>query len=213
MQDQHRFKIIENKLNSEDYLQRCDVVSDLAKYIDDFRVANILMEMLEDKNYLVRCEVCDALYGFKSEIVLNKLLTRIKKERSSTVRMYIISTIGSIIDCANNKNTIYEQLYILSTKETSKRVIIAYMSLFYLLNKDMEYINKALFYINDIDYHIRCNVINLLNEIVDNKNISIIINTYEKRLLIEDIFCVKDLLKTSLKELAIIHSKTVSSFV
>lgn len=205
MQDQHRFENIKNKLNSEDYLQRCDAVSDLAKYIDDFRVANILMEMLEDKNYLVRCEVCDALYGFKSEIVLNKLLTRIKKERSSTVRMYIISTIGSIIDCVNNKNAIYEQLYILSTKETSKRVIIAYMSLFYLLNKDMEYINKALLYINDIDYHIRCNVINLLNEIVDNKNISIIINTYEKRLLIEDIFCVKDLLETSLKELAIIH--------
>lgn len=201
MRSKDKIEIIKNKLNNDDYLMRCDVVNDLAKYTDNIQILNILIEMLDDKNYLVRCEVCDALYGCKSEMVFNKLMTRIKKERSSTVRMYIISTIGSIVDCIINKNLIYEQLFTLSTKETSKRVIIAYMALFYLLNKDIKYIEKALFYINDSDYHIRCNVINLLNEVVDNENISIIVNLYKTRLLCEDIFCVKDLLEKSLKEL------------
>lgn len=203
MKNQDELEIIKNKLNSDDYLIRCDVVSELAKYIDNSQILNILIEMLDDKNYLVRCEVCDALYGCKSEIVLNKLLSRIKKERSSTTRMYIISTISSIVDETSNKSLIYDKLFSLSEKETSKCVIIAYMALFYILNKNIEYIYKALFYINDNDYHIRCNVVNLLNEVIDDENIFIILYSYKKRLLYENVYCVKDLLKRSLKELKI----------
>lgn len=199
--------VIKN-LSSEDSLERWDSVDYLTDYVSDTKIRNIIIQMIDDKDYLVRCQACEALYGYVSAEILNKYIERLKNERSSIVRMYIISNITYIV----NSNTIdtaflYETLYKYYLKEKSKHSIIAYLALFYSLKKDIVYIYKALFYINDNDYHIRCNVINILNEVIDDENISIIINFYKNRLSIEEAFCVKDLLEDSIKTISRIENK------
>ncbi len=193
---------IKKNLQNEDFLVRCDAVHDLSKYNDDPYVLNILIEMLGDKNYLVRCDVCDALYNTKSKKVLESLVLKLKKEKSSTARMYMVSTICGIIKNIGCSSTIKIELMSLYEKEKSKCVIIAYMSVFYLMDKNKKFIKDALCYINDKNYHIRSNVINLLNDVVDEKIFDTIIHSYKRRLEKEDVFCVKELLERSLIELS-----------
>lgn len=200
-EDMHKINFL---LHSEDMLTRCDVVEYLSDYIDDFKILNIILKMLDDKSYLVRCEVCDALYNAKEEFILEKLILRLRKEKKSIVRMYIISTICNIIK--NNKSYVkyINSLKIFYKKEKSKRVIISYLVLFYSINKNDKYLNNALMYLNDSDYHIRCNVINLVNNVIDNNNLNEIVKAYNNRLKIEKVFCVRDLIENSLNCIDII---------
>lgn len=187
-------------LRSADFLIRCDSVEKLSQF-PEAEVLNVLIDMLNDKNYLVRCEVYEALSNFKSENILSILVNRIKRERSSTVRMYAISTICHLVKQISCNDNLIEELESLYDKEKSKRVIISYLSLMYLIEKNKKYIIKALEYINDIDYHIRCNVINLLSEVIDREVIELVCIEYNRRYLVENAQSVKILLEHEINEL------------
>lgn len=190
---------IQYLLKSEDILIRCDTVEGLAEHITNPKILNILINMINDKNYLVRCEVCDALFNSEEEIVLEKLLLRLKKEKKSLVRMHIVSAVCNMVRKNKNNDRYINTLKILFNKEKSKRVIIAYLVLFYSTSKDKKYLNKALSYINDGDYHIRCNVINLINDVLDVGNTDIIVKAYNNRLKREKAFCVTDSIKRNVE--------------
>lgn len=187
-------KELMNELYGEDFLVRCDAVEELSFFIEEEQVLKAIIEMLNDRNYLVRCEACDALINTKSIEVLNILIFHLKKEKSSIARMYTISTICNLMKQVVYTEEVVIQLNALYSKEKSKRVLIAYLSLFYLIEKERKYIEDALEYINDEDYHIRINVINLLSEVIDNNIIDVVYNAYKNRYLIENAESVKILL-------------------
>ena len=80
-------------------------------------------------------------------------------------------------------------------KEKAKKVCIAYDVLLYQITKDMSYIEKVLRYLDDENYHIRCNVINLLSGVIDQKNVIIIQEAYKNRLRKEQMRAVWSSLK------------------
>ncbi len=194
---------IKRLLRNDDYLVRCDTIAALEMYNDNKEICDIIIEMLNDKNYLVRCEACEALYGVLDSDVLGKLMSRLKIEKSSVVRMYIVSNICQIIKSINYDFNIVDELAHLFNKEKSKRVIIAYLCVFYVMSGDKKFIYAILNYMNDEDYHIRHNAVNLLNDIVDKDNIEIVTSGYKNRLIREDAYSVRDLLERSLEELTV----------
>ena len=194
------------ELKDDDVLIRCDAAASLYEYNEDEKVKEALKEALNDSNYLVRCEACDSLYGLNDRDILDCLLKALKKERSAIARMYIVSTVSSVLKEAGIAENEKSLLISLAEKEESKRVIIAYQALLYLIDRDKDHILKALSYLNDPNYHIRCNAVNLVYDAADEEVLDIVISGFEERLKAEKVFCVEDLLKKCLEELK--QSKT-----
>ncbi len=188
------------ELQSEDFLKRCDAVEYLSQFIRDEKVSKKIQELFYDKNYLVRCEAYDAFYNSHSIRTVELLLNRLQTERSQCARLHICSTINSIIKESDLSGDMKERLTKLYMKEKSSRVLIAYHGTMYLLSKDIKYIKKILEALNDEDYHIRCNVVNVLYDVIDNDNKKMILDAYKQRLVNESTIAVKTLLKESLEK-------------
>ena len=192
---------IEQCLQSDDFLLRCDTIEALSIFMDEKNVQEIVISMLNDSNYLVRCEACDALSYTVSMQAQYRLLNAGKKDRSSTVRMHAIASICHSMKKGGLHEDIIEHLKLAYPKEKSQRVLLAYLSIFYLIDKDCKYVLEALRYLNDSDYHIRHNVINLLSDVIDENIIELVCGEYSKRLLIEDAQSVKTLLEQEIERL------------
>lgn len=194
-----------NSLYDKDFLVRCDAIEYLSDYFNDSYVVKEILNMFNDKNYLVRCEAYDAFYNYTSENILDVLIKALKKERSKCAKMHLCSTICSIVKVHGYTDKLVEIVNRLYETENADNVKIAYCCIMYLFDRNVEYINKVLGYINNNDYHIRCNVINLLWDIIDSQNCDNIIKVYKNQLIKETSFAVKDLLQKSLYELEKIY--------
>jgi len=193
-------QLIIDKLKCEDELDRCDAIEYLSSYIDDDSIADIIINMFADGNYLVRCEAYEAFYGYKKRNIVDTLIYRLKRERSKCARMYICSTLNSIIKYYEVNREQKQKILECYHKESKLNVLIGYWCTLYQIEKDQRYIIKVLNNINNKDYHIRCNVVNFLMEILDDKNKEIIERELNKQLLIEESPAVNELIKNSLKE-------------
>jgi hypothetical protein len=178
-------RAIEN-LSSSDYLDRCDAIEYLSKYINDKEVASKLLTMFEDSNYIVRCEAYDAFYGYTDTDITQVLVKKLKRERSKCARMYLCSTLCSIIKLKGCDDNIKEEILACADKEKSLNVLLAFWCILYVIKKDIQYIYKVLDCFNNSDYHIRCNVVNLLYDVIDDKNIDVIVKNCKKQLGQED---------------------------
>ncbi len=187
------------ELHSDDFLKRCDAVEYLSQFINDEKISTKIQELFYDRNYLVRCEAYDAFYNSNSVSTMEPLLNRLQTERSQCARMHICSTINSIIKQNDISDDIKKRLLKLYMEEKSPKVLIAYYGTMYLLSKDVKYIEKALAALDDEDYHIRCNVVNILYDVIDNDNKKMIFDAYNKRLVHESSIAVKTLLEESLE--------------
>lgn len=188
------------KLNSNDALSRCDAIEELSENISVIGVADEIQKHFDDNNFLVRSEAYDAFYGYADTTILDKLCYRIKKEKSKCARMHLCSTVCSIIKqvgCSKQLYNVIKQSY---TKEKSTNVLLSYWCIFYLVERDKSYIQKILSYLSDEDYHIRCNVINLLADIEDSYVKQCERETFSARLESEDSEAVRVLLKDSLED-------------
>jgi hypothetical protein len=181
---------LSNDLKNEDFLVRCDAIEALS-YLPADKVYHLIIEMLDDRNYLVRCEAFDALKNFNVDNGLDVLIKHLKRERSSMARMHAIATIRDLMEADNWPIEVVLDLKAMFAKEKSKGALIAYNTLRYKIDKDDKYIQNALDYLDDEDYHIRHNVINLLWDVIDEKVASQILNEYKKRFRIEEARSVK----------------------
>jgi len=179
-----------NDLKNEDFLVRCDAIEALS-YLPADKVYHLIVEMLDDRNYLVRCEAFDALANFNAYSELDVLVKQLKRERSSIVRMHAVATVRDLMKVDNCPIDLVLNLKDMFAKEESKGALIAYNTLFYKIEKEEKYIQNALKYIDDNDYHIRHNVINLLWDVTDEKVASQVLNEYKKRFRIEEARSVK----------------------
>ena len=188
-------------LKSEDFLDRVDAVEYLAQQINNDDIASFIIECFNDKNYLVRCEAYDAFHDSKNKLVFLLLLNKLKVERSKIARMYLVSTLCGIvknIGMTESQKEFIEQIY---KKEKALNVILAYDCLLYLNDGDVNRIYKVLGNLNSENYLIRCNVINLLRDTINESNICVISTAYRNRLLIEKTDSVKCLLENEIVEI------------
>ena len=193
-------QLIIDKLKCEDELDRCDAIEYLSSYIDDDSIADIIINMFTDRNYLVRCEAYEAFYGYKKRNIVDMLIYRLKRERSKCARMYICSTLNSIIQYYEVNREQKQKILECYHKETKLNALIGYWCVFYQIEKDKRYIIKVLDHINHNDYHIRCNVVNFLMEILDDENKAMIELELNKQLEKEESLAVYELIINSLKE-------------
>lgn len=182
-------------MSSEDFLIRCDTIEAISRYIFDKEIEEIIINGLYDENYTVRCEVYEALELSNDNSVPRKIYDRLRSEKSSIARMYAVSAILSLIKRKGYSNSFLKNLKASFEKEKEKPVIIAYLALFYYVENEIDYIRRALEYLDDEDYHIRCNVINIIGEVLDEENEEMIKNIFDKRYNIELSRAVKSLLE------------------
>ena len=187
-------------LNSSDNLVRCDTIEFLANFIENKNVQDLIIEMLQDPDYLVRCEACEALQGLQQFQIVELFFKYLEKENNSTVRMYMVSALCSILKKipAQNKKTLLQRINKLYSAETDKRVQWAYLSVTYILNHDVKCVQDILKHINDNDYHNRCIIINLLYDIIDKNILDLVLKSYREQYELETTRAVKELLKENI---------------
>jgi len=185
-----------NKLNDIDEIERCDAIEYLSSFLEDDEIAIELLNMFNDRNYLVRCEAYDAFYGYNKKNIINNLIEKLQREKSKYARMYICSTLSSIVKffpLTKKQNEAFLFCYI---KEKEVNVLIGFWTILYLIEKNEKYVIEILNCINHNDYHIRCNAINFLYEVIDDKNKNLIIAAVNKRLNNEEAKSVKSLIES-----------------
>lgn len=189
------------KLQSEDFLDRIDTIEELRDYINEDEVSSLIINSFMDKNYLVRCEAYDAFHESANCMVFSILLKRISREKSICARMHLISTLCGIAKKIGYSKTEKEYIIKFYQREIADSVIIAYECLLYIEDKNINHIYKALSFLDSKKYRIRCNVINLLSDVVDKENISIIKQKYIEKVKSENSYAVKSLLENELQAL------------
>lgn len=188
-------------LKNDDFLMRCDAIEYLGKNISSPKDVKIIVQYFWDRNYLVRCEAYDACYGYNNDYVYSSLLKRLSQERSKCAKMHLCSSLCSIIKKRKCTDNDVKKILKYYEKENDLNVLISYWCILYSFFKDKKYIDNILSCLANEDYHIRCNVINLLYDIEDD-----VVKQYEriafsKQLEIERSKAVKMLLEDTLKRI------------
>lgn len=132
---------------------------------------------------------------------IDVLLKHLRKERSSMARMHAAAAICEKLNSDKNPKEYIQSLKELLAKEKSARVLIAFYALFYKIEKQVKYVDRALDHIDDADYHIRHNVINLLHVVIDEKVSQRVLARYKHRNQIEESESVKTLLEDEISYL------------
>ena len=139
----------------------------------------------------MRCEAYEALEQVENSQMALVLYKRLKVDRSSTARTYAVIAILMLMKKFGYEDDLVKKLRSSFLRERAKRVNLAYLALFYYMERNIENIYNILVYIDDEDYHVRCNVVNILGLVIDNENAGIVKNAYRKRYEIESTRSVK----------------------
>lgn len=179
-------------LSAEDDLMRSDVVEILYDYIDETEIQEILFDSLNDRRYIVRCDVYDCIGDMKKRAALLKLLERLPYEKNKLAKMYLISAICRLEKFIQEEDKDIIHRYCNHKKQGYNGLKIACLSLKYIMEKDLSLIYDILEFLNDKDYHIRHNVINFTDIILDENNEHIVLEYYRNYKAIEEADSVKE---------------------
>lgn len=150
---------------------------------------------MESDDSLIRCEVYESLEQSQNDKVIISLHERIKTDRSSIARMYAVSAILALIMKHCYSEDFIKKPKISFIEKKVKRVNLTHLATLYYTEQNIDYIKKKLTCFEDKDYHIRCNVTNLLSDVIDSKNIDMVKAAYRKKYAIEQTRAVKSLLE------------------
>jgi len=191
---------ISSIMTSDDYLAICDVLEVLASFIAHDEIKKIFIDMTRCENPLVRCTACESLRHIYSIDTVFLLMEILKKEKTSTVRTYVLSSLCYIVKVGRvSIDDFLPELKVMYSKEKANEVIIGYCALFFVCGKDIQYLNMVSNYLSHKNYHIRCNAINFLYEMSDDNCKVMIINKFKKIQQIEKTGAVRSLLSKYLE--------------
>lgn len=191
--DENNFDALIEKLKSDDFLIRCDAIEELSHMSGENIIIEIL-GMLNDRNYLVRCEAYDALIDLGALKELDKIISHLKRERSTFARMHAVAAITIILRGIECPHKTVRDLKKMFRAEKSQRVLIAYDVMLYHFEKDDKYIYDVLKNLDNDDYHIRMNVISMLSDVDEESLVNYILRRFRARSEIETSFAVASLL-------------------
>lgn len=185
-------------LANDDWLIRSDIIAALRRFSDNEVILYIIIAALNDSNEIVRCEACDSLWD-SGKIAVGKLLELATKDKSALVRMHAIGALCDIYEGIIMEEELVDELRLSYKNEKAKNVRIAYFSLFYQVEENLDYVRQILKHLNDTDYSMRCLVSNTLTALIDDDNVQMIYNSFKNRLAIEPTIAVKSTLQKSIE--------------
>lgn len=174
--------------NDLDYLiqySTCDD-SEVRSYIAEILVAfdcekaeKTLLTMCTDEDELVRINACDSLSVYSSKEVYLKLLDVFKNDMSLLVKNYALLSIIDVMQSINiDKLEVKILFYDCLEKYDDQIKVTAYKGLYILYNENC--LDEILKMLAHSEYAIRCNVINVLYDIITPFNEEKIISTLIK---------------------------------
>ncbi|MCL2916028.1 HEAT repeat domain-containing protein [Shewanella corallii] len=153
---------------SADYETRIEAIEASYDYSNSSEVTNAIVESVNDSDELVRVSAVEAIGNLKipvSDVQLKRLL----KDDHSLVRCAAIITIGLL-----SRQTLMEPVKrVYGQGNANESVSCCYC--LYLLG-EQEYLAKALSYLEDDDYTVRCSVINTANEFVKDRDVDMVLS-------------------------------------
>lgn len=162
-------------------------VAQLLSAFPSKKTKKILINMIRDDDALVRTNVCDSLSIFVDKDILSLLLSVIENDKDNMVKCYAILSARDIsqnLDYFFQKKTkaVFEKIIL---DECDDEILIAANSGLYVLG-DVKKLDLILQQLNNDNYFIRCFVINVLLDIVNNVNKAEILSNLMKLKQIED---------------------------
>jgi HEAT repeat protein len=177
--------------------------SKVARLLVDYvceEAMNALLLLLDDKNYMVRTESADSLSYFPYHNVLTVLKRVAENDKHYLVRGYAISSIALI---SKHLDIISEELKLFfETRSRSENRIFCKLNCYfglYVLG-EIKYLDSIIAVLKSKNYLNRCAAMNVLTEILDDNNSSILIDTVQRLLPNEKSNAVKDMMDNFLKE-------------
>ena len=190
------YNIMGNHINCRYMLVRNHIAEMLMDYHSKQSFV-MLNSLLADKDRVVRASACESLSIFADIETLNILLDVILNDRSALVRKYAASSILSILQKRNLKDTLKPDFFEYR-KEKNIPARISYFMILYYLGEE-KYLDCILGYINHKNYINRINAINALIQILTLENHQIIKVAVDKAVKSEESIAVK----SSIRELYI----------
>lgn len=146
--------------DAEVRLSACEAL----RYFPCEQTDNRLLKLLNDPDELVQCQACEALASSKSERALNALATAC--DNGGMLRGYAVMSLADVQRKINTApDRIIALLLGLLDKEKDDWVRIAIYRSLIVLGID-KYMPDFLSHRKDADYHNRCLVLNLLDEML-----------------------------------------------
>jgi len=161
------FIIMEKHINCRYMLVRNHIAETLMDYSSK-QSFDMLIKLLSDKDRIVRASACESLSIYPNIETLNILLSVISNDRSSLVRKYAASSILSILQKQNQKDTVKTDFFKYGNEKSIPTRISYFMVLYYL--GEEKFLDSILGYINHKNYINRINVINALIQILTLQN-------------------------------------------
>lgn len=140
----------------------------LVKANDD-KAEKILIDMCEDEDELVRVNACDSLCAFASAETYERLAKSFLTDRSLLVKRYALL---SIIDIMNDIKIDREKLksfFISNVNTEDLGICAACFKGLYLMGEE-KYLDRLLNLTKSENYQDRCMVLNILEDIITEKN-------------------------------------------
>ncbi len=207
-----------NRINDSDYINEKDLeilnilsndkgdeiraqVAEILANSDSPDAEKILVKLLRDKDGLTRAIACDSLRYSNSLEVLNLLMDIIQKDKTDLVRGYSAASIASILINTNKIEKNYIDIfYDLLNKEKVKWVKLNFYKSLYLLGED-SYLFKLIGELSNKQFRKRALVVNILFDIVSNKNQEIIKSSLIEMLQKEKTVLVRSVIEDVLKHI------------
>lgn len=196
--DKH-FKALQELSYDKDSFVRSMIPPLLTNFIDEAALG-ILWRLAQDQDTLVRTEVYDSLAVFPFDVVEKLLEKFMIEEKDALARSYAILSWADVTLSLNHVS--FDKINVLKKAKSIEESIECSLSFCYALYVfgQNEVLNELLSYLSNENYQVRCRVINLLDEIINKSNESIIKNTMYKLLASENTTAVNERAKSFLEE-------------
>ena len=165
---------------------------------DNQDAKEILISLLDDPDELVRTNACDSLCIFQEEKILQLLLKRAKEDSSQIVRVYALLSIGDIIKPSENNVQVYQDLKDLLAHAQTVKEKLALYRIFYEKGES-ELLCHILDELSNIDYDVRHAAINILQEVIQPENKTVIFNALNECIKKEETKSVKQKIQNFIK--------------
>jgi HEAT repeat protein len=185
------------------------LVAQVLVLTDEPEGENILLRLLNDEDELVRVNACDSLCISSSIATINRLKDKLLSDQSNLVRSYAVLSIADII---SDNNLPVKDEYVLLFQmilktEIDRGVQLCLYKALYQFG-DERYLAHLIAELNSCNYQNRCMTVNLLRDLINAKNKSMISSALSEQLTKEGTIAVKSAIQCLLQEIELNDMQT-----
>ena len=138
-----------------------------------------LINMCNDADEIVRVNACDSLSVFPTLNTYNQLIKCAYNDKSDIVKTYAILSLADIINQLEIDTTKLQELFEKFSKDKNISISAACFKGLYVLGK-RNYLEKLFDLFSSENYQDRCMVVNILGDILNDKNNNYIMSELKK---------------------------------